>query len=982
MVSSVVRLVVLVVLVVGVPLALAVLVGPPSRLPTELEVRAAFSGAGDEFDRALLYGIAAVVALVWLQIVAAVVWATVARVRHRAPRRPRLVSRALHRLAVNLVSGVTVVSVATTVVTEAPAGSTAVVSDQPVAVAGREHTVGSRQTWWGLAATHLGDGRRWREVAALNPDLGDDIPTESRVTLPGSAYVVAEGDDFWTIARRITRSEDPTVVAEVWVDLVEANRDRLVDPDDPDVIHPGAVVVLPSTQWLEHSPPIEPRSQVADGEALSPEMSEMSAPPVLGVPVGESPEMSVPPVLGVPGAVSSEMSVPPVLDPAGISESGLGAVLTGRFGPGGRLGDAAAGASVTALGVAFHGLVRRRGTSGTGGGPGDEQAGGDGRSETHAGDDACDGGVHPSGGNDEIDDIDRVVAALAVEDPGVEIFGLAIADRITVLLVAPRGHAPAGISVRDDGWSWELGEAALQRFRSTVTGAGREPYVALGDHRTGGRFFVNLARLGHLRLRGSWADVRPFGLAVVTDLVERGVEVAVVDPVGDVLGDRVDHGVTVHPSLAALLDADAHPAGDSCRVVVDLVTDEPESLDRLDFRDGIIAVTANGRAGWVVEVGDGAVRLEPLGVEVTRIDIAGAPVREAEEGTSHQRQSPGGTDGDEREGDGTEGDERERDGTEGDGTEGDERERDGTEGDGTDADETEGDGTEGDERERDGTEGDGTDGDETEELAPGVVGEAVVPAFVAAQRAAEPRGVVEIKILGVVDVVGAAHRFTSPAALDLVTYLAFHREGADADRLKRWVWPPEDPPGDRAFANVLWRARRALGRDADGSDLLPRVGPDRCYRLADDVTTDFAIAEGHIAAAGDSPDDSAIDHLRSALALVRGAPFAGPGFAWSDHVVRAHVEYVMGDAAHRLADLAVEKGDLGVARWAVHQGQLVMPGCEDCYRRRLLIADAAGRPSELRATMAELQRVAESEGDVVAPDLVELYRDLRHSGVA
>jgi nucleoid-associated protein YgaU len=903
-VSIALRLVVLVVLVVGVPLVLVALVGLPSRLPTELEVRAALSGTGDEFDRALLHGMAAVVALVWFQIIVAVVAATVARIRRRTPRRPRLVPRGLHRLAVNLVSGVTVVSIATTVVAESPAGSAAVVVDEPFAPAGRNHTVGSRQTWWGLAVHHLGDGRRWREIAALNPELGDDIPADSPVSLPGSAYVVAEGDDFWTIARRITRSEDPTLVAEVWVDLVEANRDHLVDPDDPDVIHPGAVVVLPSTRWLEHRPPVEPRARVADGEATSP---EAPVPPVLGVPAPVSSELSVPPVLGVPAPVSSELSVPPVLTPAAVNESGLGAVLTGRFGPGGRLGDVAAGASVTALGVALHGLARRRGRHWSSANQGDEQAGEDGRSETKVGDSPSLGRVHPAG---DIDDVDAVVAGLAVEAPGVEIFGLAVTDRITVLLVAPRLETPAGISVRDEGWSWELGEESLRRFRNVVTGAERDPYVALGDHRTGGRLFVNLARFGRLRLRGYRADVRPFGAALVAGLVERGLEVAVVDPVGDVLGDRVDHGVTVHSSLTALLDA--HADSGPGRVVVDVVTDEPGALDRLDSLDGVVAVTANGRAEWVAELDEGTVRLEPLGVEVSRIDVASPAGGEVAERTSPQPDSGAGMEG-------------------------------------------------------------------APERA---IGDAVAPAFATARRAAEPRGAVEIKVLGVVDVVGAAHRFTSPAALELVTYLAFHREGADADRLKRWVWPPDEPPGDRAFANVLWRARHALGRDVDGSDLLPRVGADRCYRLADAVTTDFAIAEGHITAAGNDRDESAIAHLRSALALVRGAPFAGPGFAWSDHVVRSHVEYLMGDTAHRLADLAVEAGDLGVARWAVHQGLLVMPGCEDCYRRRLLIADAAGRPSELRATMAELQRIAESEGDVVAPDLLALYRDLRHSGVA
>jgi nucleoid-associated protein YgaU len=35
---------------------------------------------------------------------------------------------------------------------------------------------------------------------------------------------------------------------DYWAQLVDANRDRLVDPDDPDLLLPGQVLVLPPVE--------------------------------------------------------------------------------------------------------------------------------------------------------------------------------------------------------------------------------------------------------------------------------------------------------------------------------------------------------------------------------------------------------------------------------------------------------------------------------------------------------------------------------------------------------------------------------------------------------------------------------------------------------------------------------------------------------------------------------------------------------------
>ena len=61
---------------------------------------------------------------------------------------------------------------------------------------------------------------------------------------------MADGDSFWTVAERLTsdrlgRPASDDEVLEPWLALIEVNRDRLTDPDDPDLLFPGQVLRLP-----------------------------------------------------------------------------------------------------------------------------------------------------------------------------------------------------------------------------------------------------------------------------------------------------------------------------------------------------------------------------------------------------------------------------------------------------------------------------------------------------------------------------------------------------------------------------------------------------------------------------------------------------------------------------------------------------------------------------------------------------------------
>lgn len=74
---------------------------------------------------------------------------------------------------------------------------------------------------------------------------GDD--SES---LTASTWTVANGDHLWSIAERTLtlrsghRPDDATT-ADYWRRLIDANRDRLVEPADPGLIIPSQEIVLP-----------------------------------------------------------------------------------------------------------------------------------------------------------------------------------------------------------------------------------------------------------------------------------------------------------------------------------------------------------------------------------------------------------------------------------------------------------------------------------------------------------------------------------------------------------------------------------------------------------------------------------------------------------------------------------------------------------------------------------------------------------------
>jgi len=230
---------------------------------------------------------------------------------------------------------------------------------------------------------------------------------------------------------------------------------------------------------------------------------------------------------------------------------------------------------------------------------------------------------------------------------------------------------------------------------------------------------------------------------------------------------------------------------------------------------------------------------------------------------------------------------------------------------------------------------------------------------------------IEVRVLGPVEILGAARPFARAWAVELVVYLAMHRNGASSEQWATALWPDKIMAA-ASLHSTASAARRSLGVSACGDDHLPRAHGR--LSLAATVQSDWS----RFVALSKEEDPQS---WRWAMGLIRGRPFDGlraPDWVLLEGI-SANIEAGVVDLASRYAEYCLSTGDPSEAEWSARQGLRVSAYDERLYRILLRAADEAGNPAGVESVMAELVHLVAEDVepfDAVHPETLDLYRSL------
>jgi len=220
---------------------------------------------------------------------------------------------------------------------------------------------------------------------------------------------------------------------------------------------------------------------------------------------------------------------------------------------------------------------------------------------------------------------------------------------------------------------------------------------------------------------------------------------------------------------------------------------------------------------------------------------------------------------------------------------------------------------------------------------------------------------VEVRLLGQVEVTapGTLEEGRAEACTEALVHLATHPDGVHPTVLGGAVWPRGVSAAVRDA--TVARLRDWLGRDAAGRPNLA-TGEDGRLRLGPEVRSDWAAFEALVRLAEVDPSAEEA-HLQRALSLVRGPLLQGRRprrYAWlAREDLESEVPARIADAAHRLVELRLARGEARGAAAAARAGLLGAPDEEGLWRDLLRATHATGEVARLRAVVGELEeRVA------------------------
>jgi len=782
---------------------------------------------------------------------------------------------------------------------------------------------------------------------------------------------VQEEESFWTIAERslvdaLGRQPSDAETTSYWKSLVDANRDRLQPPYDPDLIFPGQVFHLPpipadaTAQGLDlgprddeptsvaEPPPAQPDAATEESEGedrVESEGEELAVQPTTDTTTGQSetdsPDPPAPSVTDPPGAedTASTTDARPAAVEADTDEQDtpLLPVAAGLAG----LGLLAAGTVAVVNRLRRVQLRQRRpGTIPT---------------PPPATTTTTENTLRAAAAPTAADLISLSLRGLArqITDnhiPPPQVVGAHLGDALLRLLLwTPHHDPPSGWQVDDDGYSWTLPttiDPTHLHFQADTIPAPYPTMVTVGHDDYGGQLLLDLEHLGAAQITGEpdqvtavchtmaielatseiadMVDVVCVGFGGDLDHLER---ILAVDDVGDILAEVDRKTAALDRTDTTPLEGRMAPGGDTWTpiVVFDPRADKPENADRLlaaaHRGRAICAVVGYPTSGqWRLHIADGNITIHPLGYTYQRRDLTPTEKTGIANLTSAAKDLEG----------------------------------------------------------------------VPQALAAPAHLDTAAPDLDRVESAAghvevtsNAGSTIELRTLGPVGIDGIEREFPEGKCLELVAYLVLHRRGVEPDNLMEALYPGQ-PPKTHRLNDLVHRARRTLGDSADGDPYIPYFYGTDPYQINPQLGCDLERFTAHIDTAEKTPDSDQLPHLQAALDIVEGPPFgARRGYGWAhSEGISTHAIVAIDNTAHQLAQLALQADQPELTTWAARKGLTVTWACEECYRNLMRAAIAQHDQVALEAIYNELNTLVEEEqgpdiNDWLEPETISLYETHR-----
>jgi hypothetical protein len=239
--------------------------------------------------------------------------------------------------------------------------------------------------------------------------------------------------------------------------------------------------------------------------------------------------------------------------------------------------------------------------------------------------------------------------------------------------------------------------------------------------------------------------------------------------------------------------------------------------------------------------------------------------------------------------------------------------------------------------------------------------------------------------VAIIDRSGRRATFERSKAIELIAWLATHRERQTRAQARAALW--EQEVRDATFANVVSEARRALARlvpPPEGQEWVGRTLTE-ALPLHPCVVTDADLLERALAAARGQTPARAIALLREQVAAISGLPFESAPYLWPDSEgMVSNLVLLATSACAELAEQCLEIGDMDGVFDATARGLKVLPGHEALIGLRMRAHARVGDHAAVRHEWSSYERVVNgdpwSDGEP-SPKLVDLRKELLHPGV-